>query len=77
MYWDNNKGTSPKETDGWIPPYRREASNNIETSSYGLLTYCLKEEDAKAALVAKWLSTKRSSLGGYSSTQVCIVVVCC
>ena len=76
MYWDNNKDTPTKETDNvWFAPYKKEASNNIETSSYGLLTYCLKEDDAKAASVAKWLSTKRTSLGGYGSTQVCIMWV--
>uniref|UniRef100_A0A0N5A8I1 NTR domain-containing protein n=1 Tax=Syphacia muris TaxID=451379 RepID=A0A0N5A8I1_9BILA len=41
----------------------------IESTSYALLTYCLTNEITKGSPIAKWLSSKRNALGGFSSTQ--------
>jgi CD109 antigen len=45
------------------------SSSDIEMTSYGLLTYLLKNEDAEAMFIVRWLVSKSNSLGGYSSTQ--------
>lgn len=43
-------------------------------TAYGLLTYTLFGDVASALPVVKWLSQQRNSLGGFSSTQVAVVV---
>lgn len=47
----------------------------IESTAYALLTYCLTNQVPEASRIAKWLSSKRNSLGGFSSTQVLIWLI--
>lgn len=43
-------------------------------TAYGLLTYTLLGDVASALPVVKWLSQQRNALGGFSSTQVALVL---
>lgn len=72
MYWTNVQERD--ETDMYRRPwyyYRRPRSQDVEMTGYALLTMTNNENGiAQAIPVMKWLVGQRSSLGGYSSTQV-------
>ena len=44
-------------------------------TAYGLLTYTLLGDVASALPVVKWLSQQRNALGGFSSTQVTLLLL--
>ena len=67
MYWE----LSPPPTSGYAMWYK-PPSNAVEATAYGLLTYVLKKDYAKGALIVKWLSTQRTSYGGFGTTQVSV-----
>ena len=49
-------------------------SAEVEMTAYGLLTYTLLGDVASALPVVKWLSQQRNALGGFSSTQVTLLL---
>ena len=54
----------------WVPPYTPTTSDQIEATSYLLLTYVWSQQIDEALPHLKWLVSKQNELGGYSSTQV-------
>lgn len=56
------------------PPLLPVVSAEVEMTAYGLLTYTLLGDVASALPVVKWLSQQRNSLGGFSSTQVALLL---
>jgi len=46
---------------------------SVEMSSYGLMTYLLRNDLDKALAIAKWLLQQRNSEGGFISTQDTVV----
>jgi CD109 antigen len=53
-----------------------ESDSDIEITSYALLTYLLKNDEAdNALLIVRWLVSKSNSLGAYSSTQNTILAL--
>lgn len=58
---------SPASTlsEGWQP-----RSLDIEVAAYALLSHFLQRQAPQGLPVMRWLSRKRTSLGGFVSTQV-------
>jgi CD109 antigen len=53
-----------------MPPVRPQGSTSaIEATSYALLALIKQGDNVNASRAAKWLVSKRNSLGGYGSTQ--------
>ena len=68
-YWHKEAGihSNPNE---WTPPYSRPQSNDVEVTSYVLLTYATQNDLSKSISIAKWLIKNRNAQGGFTSTQV-------
>jgi len=69
-YWTEGSGDESTIKPLWWRPYYAPRSNDIEMTSYALLTYVRRNEVAMAAPIMKWIASKQNELGGYSSTQV-------
>ena len=72
MHWE---GAEVLNTDKRSPYLHRQASSqNIEITSYVLLTYVRSYDKSQALVkgnpVARWIVGQRNAEGGFSSTQV-------
>jgi len=74
MHWEKEQKQQKTPTSGWVEPYLRSSSINIEMTGYALLAMIGDGRDndvlLKAGPIVKWLSHQRNALGGFSSTQV-------
>ena len=70
MYWHRDTPEASSISIRWRPPYKQASANDIEMTSYALLTYVKRDDVASALPILKWLISKQNDLGGYSSTQV-------
>lgn len=70
-YWHDTSVDASTYSERWRPPYQHAPTNDIEMTSYALLTYARKGDVGSAIPVIRWLTSKQNELGGYSSTQVC------
>jgi len=71
-YWQNINENEPDEQRNY---YYRPPSNDIEMTSYALLTYVRRDDVESSVPVLKWLASKRNDLGGYSSTQNTVIAI--
>ena len=69
-HWDVESSDFSSFSTRWRPPYLPPPTNEIEITSYALLTYVRRNDIASAIPILKWLVSKQNDLGGYSSTQV-------
>ena len=76
-YWTEGSGDESTLKSTWRRPYYGPRSNDIEMTSYALLTYVRRNESAMAAPIMKWIASKQNELGGYSSTQVILRISGC
>ncbi|XP_071958025.1 CD109 antigen-like [Antedon mediterranea] len=77
-YWRRqDKNTADDESNGnkWFRPYGKPPSSDVEMTGYGLLTYLARDNTLGGASISKWLTTQRSEIGGYSSTQDTVVAL--
>ncbi|XP_022083908.1 CD109 antigen-like isoform X2 [Acanthaster planci] len=65
--------TADEQVDGWFCYYYPPPSADIEMTGYALLTYLARNEIARAAPVARWLTDQRNEYGGYGSTQDTVI----
>ena len=75
-YWGKPKQPEKPREDWFYAPYRQAKSSDIEQTAYGLMASIPEDDKSKAidsSDIVKWLSQQRNSLGGWSSTQVCII----
>lgn len=54
--------------------YEKPPSNDIEMTAYALLTYTRRKAFISALPILKWLTSKRNELGGFSNTQVRLIL---
>ena len=50
--------------------YSQTSSNDIEMTSYVMMTYVARDDVSSALPIMRWLISKRNDLGGFYSTQV-------
>ena len=79
MHWEKEKETKPTPRRYWWNMYYRAPAADIEMTAYALMTHVLLgETDAtligQAMPIVKWLTKQRNALGGFSSTQVSLVI---
>merc|ERR1712096_229225 len=75
-YWgEKDDASAAKFKESYRSYYEKEPSKNVETTSYALLTYVLRGLKSEALPVLKWLTSKRSTLGGYSNTQDTVIAI--
>ncbi|CAK8680732.1 unnamed protein product [Clavelina lepadiformis] len=74
-YWHDTSADASTYSERWRPPYQHAPTNDIEMTSYALLTYARKGDVGSAIPVIRWLTSKQNELGGYSSTQDTVIAV--
>ena len=77
-YWGEPKQPEKPRDDWFYAPYRQAKATDIEQTAYGLMA-SIPEDDKSKAIgsidIVRWLSQQRNSLGGWSSTQVCTLIL--
>ena len=58
----------------WTPPKTKVRALDIEMTSYVLLIYNIRKDITNGVRVVKWLNKQKNPFGGFTSTQVSIVV---
>jgi len=74
MYWQEKQEVSQPNDNPWLRPFYRPRSADIEITAYALLAFSLNKDISVGLAISRWLSQQRSSLGGYSSTQVLLII---
>jgi len=55
--------------------YSQTSSNDIEMTSYVMMTYVARDDVSSALPIMRWLTSKRNDLGGFYSTQDTVIAI--
>lgn len=75
IYWAQKRDQSEENRKMFFFYDYQTPSSDVEMSSYGLLTYLLRNKLAESMSIVRWLVSKSNSLGAYSSTQNTILAL--
>lgn len=70
-FWTKKPTTEPKKDQPWW--YGGPPPQDVEMTSYALLTYMLRKETEKGLPLVRWLASQRNEAGGFASTQDTVV----
>jgi len=74
-HWETGTESEPDPSvPVWRRPYHRAGASNIEMTAYGLLVYTAEHKVFSGTPILKWLASQRNPNGGFSSSQVRLVL---
>jgi hypothetical protein len=73
QYWAANATDPKEETPSYY--YNSPRPVDVEMTAYALLTRVLRDEIAEGVPIVRWLTSKRNANGGWSSTQVLLLLL--
>ncbi|XP_054164406.1 CD109 antigen-like isoform X2 [Oppia nitens] len=73
MWWEEDREEATNQTDKQSAHFFYPRSNDIEMTSYALLTLVARSDLENAVPVLRWLISKQNSNGGFSSTQDTVI----
>lgn len=72
-HWTTDEGKEEKLGDKQSFHFYLPKSNDVEATSYALLTYVLRADIEPAVPILRWLVNQQNEKGGYSSTQDTVI----
>jgi prenyltransferase beta subunit len=79
-HWQQNQQSVTLQVDDnrlWRSPYRRASSADVEMTAYALMASIVRMGRSNIAAltpIVQWLTKQRNANGGFSSTQVNILL---
>lgn len=74
LFWQNNGNQVYEQKLRWQSPNPRARPVDIETSAYALLYLAEKNDLSQGMKIVNWLVSQRNPEGGFSSTQVRLLI---